>query len=1054
MKLKRKVSLVIELTLTCLIAIVYFASHFLIMDRVRKQEEHVVWGNITRVRGALTEKLARLETIATDWAALDSAFGFIKDIAPRGGKAGFCLDVMARLQVNLVLIYDAENRLHLGKGLILEREAEVPVPEAFRSLAPAVEPLLARRTTPWPVSGIAVIGGKPMLVASYPIPKKTPEAPFRGTVVVGRWLDGQAVAELKKVTQLEVSFALVGGDGLPPDFREADRDLNLEAPNLVRPLSASVVSGYFLLTDLTGKPRLIGRVDMGRDLYSQGQRTVLYLVASLLVIGIIFIVLTIGMMEVLVISRTARLSQTVSAIGVSGDLAARVETTGSDELAMLGASINGMLEALERSGEALRESEEKFRELVDLLPLMVFESDERGEMTFANRRAFELLAYEVQDLEAGLSVYQIVVPEDRETLERQFRRILAGAELAGMECRALRKDGDAFPVTVYACRILSKDKPVGLRGVLVDLTARKRAEEALKRRDNILGAVSYAAETFLRTGMWLECLDDVLARLGKATEVDRVYIFENHRGRHGEWVTSQRREWVAADIPSVASLSEFQNHPYRPRLERWQELLSRGETLHGLVRVFPEGERQFLAARGIRSMAVVPIFVGEQWWGFIGFDECRREREWSGAELAALQAAAATIGAVIYRRRSEEELGRRQRQEVAIAARIQQALLLGQPPRDWPGLSVAVLTIPSQEVGGDFFDFIHQGSDCLDVVVGDVMGKGIPAALVGAATKSEILRVMAPLVLALSDRRHPEPEEIVSTLHDAITPKLISLESAVTMCYMRLDLKAKRATYVDCGHTKTLHYQHRRGRCQLLEGDNVPLGYMDNEQYRQRTVEFEDGDVFFFYSDGITEAKNGDGELFGERRLEELMVEGADLSPQNLVAKVRQAATSFAQADSFIDDFTCVAIRVGDGTMEQALFHAELETASDLSELGRIQAFVRQFCLRAPIGELDETQVTQLQLAVNETATNIMRHAYEERPEEMIWFEAEAYENRLVFRTRDRGRVFDPDSVELPPFDGTEEGGFGLFIVREVFDEVDYSQGLDGSNNWVLTKYL
>ena len=443
--------------------------------------------------------------------------------------------------------------------------------------------------------------------------------------------------------------------------------------------------------------------------------------------------------------------------------------------------------------------------------------------------------------------------------------------------------------------------------------------------------------------------------------------------------------------------------------------------------------------------------TGGAWWASRSERSSVRGRRW---KWGALQAAASTIGAAIYRRRSEEELGRARRREVSIAARIQRALLLGQPPRDWPGLNVAVLTIPSQDVGGDFFDFIHQGEDCLDVVVGDVMGKGIPAALVGAATKSEILRVITPLVLALTDRRYPDPQEIVATLHGTITPKLIALESAVTMCYLRLDLAEHRAIYVDCGHTKTALFRRRTGRCEMLRGDNVPLGYVDDEKYLQKTAQFEDGDLFFFYSDGITEAKSGQGEMFGEGRLTRLLESRSDLSPRELIAEVRDAAVEFTGGVSFDDDFTCVAIRIGGAPAEQSLFHVELETSSDLSELGRIQAFVRQFCMRAPIGDLEETQVSKLQLAVNETATNIMRHAYMERTDERIWFEAEAFTDRLVFRTRDQGGRFDPDSVEPPPFDGTEEGGFGLFIIREVFDDVQYTKDLDGSNCWTLTKTL
>ena len=101
---------------------------------------------------------------------------------------------------------------------------------------------------------------------------------------------------------------------------------------------------------------------------------------------------------------------------------------------------------------------------------------------------------------------------------------------------------------------------------------------------------------------------------------------------------------------------------------------------------------------------------------------------------------------ITERKRAQEELARAREQEVEIGFKIQQTLLLDQPPRDVPGVRVAALTIPSQRIDGDFYDFFKHRDDCLDVIVGDVMGKGIPAALLGAATKSHFLQALSRLI--------------------------------------------------------------------------------------------------------------------------------------------------------------------------------------------------------------------------------------------------------------------------------------------------------------------
>lgn len=137
----------------------------------------------------------------------------------------------------------------------------------------------------------------------------------------------------------------------------------------------------------------------------------------------------------------------------------------------------------------------------------------------------------------------------------------------------------------------------------------------------------------------------------------------------------------------------------------------------------------------------------------------------AGQRILDLQAALLT---------SLEQLAQAHQQEVEIGAKIQQTLLLGQPPGDLAGARVAALTIPSQPVDGDFYDFFQYSAYCLDLIVGDVMGKGIPAALLGAAIKSAPLRALSRLLTASAQDTLPEPEEIVGLVHSDVTRQFIS----------------------------------------------------------------------------------------------------------------------------------------------------------------------------------------------------------------------------------------------------------------------------------------
>jgi serine/threonine-protein kinase RsbW len=125
---------------------------------------------------------------------------------------------------------------------------------------------------------------------------------------------------------------------------------------------------------------------------------------------------------------------------------------------------------------------------------------------------------------------------------------------------------------------------------------------------------------------------------------------------------------------------------------------------------------------------------------------------------------------------------------------------------------------------------------------------------------------------------------------------------------------------------------------------------------------------------------------------------------------------------------------------------AEIETSSDLSELGRICAFVRDFCRRAPGPVLDDEGIVQLELAVNEAASNIMRHSYGGRTDQRILIKAEALGDGVSIRLYDFGKSFDPKAVAAPSFDGTRDHGFGVFMIARAVDQVTHSRDADGRN--------
>lgn len=312
---------------------------------------------------------------------------------------------------------------------------------------------------------------------------------------------------------------------------------------------------------------------------------------------------------------------------------------------------------------ALRESEKRYRLLAENVSDVIWTADLNLRLTYISPSVKFLRGFTPEEV-LGQRMEEILTPDSLELTRKTFAEGMALEKRSPdpgrswtLELEHLCKDGSTVWTEVRASFLRDDSgRPVGILGITRDISKRKEAEDALRRREAVLEAVSFAAAKFLQATSWEEDIQEIMGYLGKAIQSSRVYIFEN-RSSDGVWLTSQRHEWVAPGITPELNSPELQNLPLQAAgYGRWEETLEQGGLIFGHVREFPWCEQELLAAQDIKSLVVVPIFAGQEWWGFIGFDECHREREWSASEIEALKAAASTLGAAIQDERVEKAL--------------------------------------------------------------------------------------------------------------------------------------------------------------------------------------------------------------------------------------------------------------------------------------------------------------------------------------------------------------------------------------------------------------
>ena len=235
--------------------------------------------------------------------------------------------------------------------------------------------------------------------------------------------------------------------------------------------------------------------------------------------------------------------------------------------------------------------------------------------------------------------------------------------------------------------------------------------------------------------------------------------------------------------------------------------------------------------------------------------------------------------------------------EVLEARKIQEGLLPKDIPR-LPGFEICGHWQPSNIVGGDYYDALELSKTSVALCIGDVVGKGMPAALLMSNLQAAI-RGMATQAL--------QPRDLCTKVGRGIRGNLAP-EKFISLFYALLDAPAKRLTYSNAGHNSPILVRGDGSTLRLDRGGPV-IGIFSDGSYAQGEISLCSGDRLVLYTDGVTEAANQQDEEFGEERLTQLLRENRRLKAQDLQAKILETVTEFCQGN-FRDDVTLVTVSV------------------------------------------------------------------------------------------------------------------------------------------------
>jgi phosphoserine phosphatase RsbU/P len=301
----------------------------------------------------------------------------------------------------------------------------------------------------------------------------------------------------------------------------------------------------------------------------------------------------------------------------------------------------------------------------------------------------------------------------------------------------------------------------------------------------------------------------------------------------------------------------------------------------------------------VRSMMAAPLQTADRVIGLIYVDNGVILRPFSqdDLDLLTVMANVAAIRIENARLAEVEQSEKLMEADLAQASEIQRSLLPNEPPA-YEGWELAGLNIPCRTVGGDYFDFIPYQDGRLAVVVGDVSGKGLPAALLMSSLQAKVQMLR---------EANPSPGQAVSTLNRSLTERC-PLGKFITFFYALLDPATGSLEYSNAGHNYPLILR-TNGSVEVLTGNGIVMGLFAAVHYDVKTTKLEPGDMLVLYSDGVTEAADSADEEFGEKGLAKFLVDRKAVRCDDIVNQLVEHIRKWRGAAAFADDFTVVLVR-------------------------------------------------------------------------------------------------------------------------------------------------
>lgn len=455
-----------------IMALLMFAAvRMFVFQSVSRMETSMMEQHLVRLQRALTLHIEKLDTITRDWAPWDDAAEFISSHNQEFIDSNMGSSTLINLNINLMAFLDTDGLMIYGEAVTLGTGQQIAIPEQIENSS-LNHTLRCDHDLVCVHKGVVASSGGPLMLATRPITDSLQLASPVGTLVVGRFLDAATIADIEQLTHLKITASPYES---PSDatFEAARHHLKTSSEPLIQLLTPHTISGYTVIRDLSNQPLMILRIDQERSIYALGRRNVQYFVlAFMLVVGISGLLIGFLVLRDL----TLRHRNALAIEQLNQELEQRV-TDRTRQLEAVNASLQQEIQERQQTETALRQSEEKYRNILDTIQEGYFELNLAGDFVFFNQALLNISGHAAHELR-GMNNRLYTTPQTAQRMYQAFNTLYhTGKTVRISNYEIITKDGSRRIMEVSADLMRDDDgRPVGFRGLARDVTERIQAE--------------------------------------------------------------------------------------------------------------------------------------------------------------------------------------------------------------------------------------------------------------------------------------------------------------------------------------------------------------------------------------------------------------------------------------------------------------------------------------------------------------------------------------------------------------------------------------------------